>query len=191
MKYRVGGFSLAAGLLAVSVLVACAAESDENASAPETVTSAEAALDQGTGAEAFKGIFFGVGKYGGQLPRVWNRESAPFRARTDYVRGAERLVSVINSKSPQYFNAFARDIFSKDPVKVDAALDNAVLVLHSFIDALPSNAGQDIYKTENLVWKNDAVYETTRVVHGDPIDFEDPYTRRELAMVIVETWEAF
>jgi len=178
----------AAGILAAAAAPGCASESGSDASEQANVGTNEAALNQGKGAEAFKGIFFGTGTYGDRLPKVWNKDSAPYRTQKNYVSLAESVVDAINEKNPSYFATFEKSIFSKDPVTVDKALANAVAALNYGIAGLPSNVGQDIYKTENLAWKNDAVYETTRVVHGTPADYEDPYARRELAAVIAESW---
>ncbi len=177
-----------AGILAVAAAPGCASESGSDASEQAGVATNEAALNQGAGAEAFKGIFFGVGVYGDRLPRVWNKDNAPFRAQASYVSLAESVVDAINKKNPSYFPGFEKSVFSKDPVTIDTALANAVAALNYGIAGVPSNVGQDIWKTENVVWKNDVVYETTRVVHGDPADYEDPYARRELAAVIAQTW---
>ncbi|HWL84621.1 MAG TPA: hypothetical protein VNO21_02395 [Polyangiaceae bacterium] len=179
--------SCVAGVLAAGV-VGCASEPGTDSSGQEGVVSTEATQALSVGALAYEGIFFGEGKYAANLSRVWNKESAPFLGRADYLKGVDTVISTINKSNPSYFATFEKQIFSKDPVQVNAALTAAIRELNVGVSGLPSNAGQDIYKTENIAWKNDVVYETTRVVHGTPSDFEDPYALKELVAVVVQTF---
>lgn len=180
----------AAAALCTTVGVGCAGGADPG----DDVSVAATALTtcrQDCGAVAYRAIFLGAGVDAARLPRLWDRSTAKVRQSQEYLAVADQIVKEVGAKYPRLLVEFGKGVSSRDPGVVARAIRegfDAFTVVTPGLGIDPGNSGQDIWRTENIVYTKDVVYDTTRIVHGSENIWDDPL---EFDVVIAQITQSF
>jgi hypothetical protein len=149
------------------------------------------ACRENCGEVAYRAIFLGAGADAARLPRIWDRSTAKVRQSKEYLALVDRAAKETAAKYPRLFAEFGKEVSSRNPNIVARAIRDAY---RAFVDAVtdpgfdPGNVGQDIWKTENIAYTKDVVYDTTRIIHGTENIFDDPL---EFDVAIAQITQSF
>ncbi|MBZ3766587.1 MULTISPECIES: sporulation delaying protein family toxin [Bacillus cereus group] len=93
-----------------------------------------------TGEELYKGIVFGQGKVTSILPHMWDEKTMEKANSKEALELTNQLINEMKLIDYNYFNNLKSSIDSKNPVKINQALEDGSDLLKKGIDKLNLNA---------------------------------------------------
>lgn len=108
------------------VLIASTVEAGCSTSLTDRSSAASVQFASCSGEELYTGIFFGYGRAGGLIPTVSSYVDQSIELSAAQRQRIDVVIAEIKASNPDFFNQFARDIWSGDHVVIRAALERAL-----------------------------------------------------------------
>jgi hypothetical protein len=145
------------------------------------------------GETAYRAIFFGVGPDTKRIPSIWDSSTEKMRQSKEYSVIVDAAAKEIGAKFPGLFGDFGKLVSIGDPDAVAKAMREGHKAFTTVIQGLPfgGNAGQDIWRDNNLVYRVDAVYQEIRIFHDTENMFDEALAFDKAVAEITQGFDGF